>query len=223
MRLRLDLVLLALLTILLILSLAYLFRPGEFRYAFSRPDSIYPRPVLRLAFPCKGEVMVVSGDYSISCPIPRSFMLRVTLINNSSEPSVKQDFAAGFLLVFEGARVGGLKLGGFDGAIGVNESGQLIDPINSTMLEFFTGSLGPWQSKTAEILLIKEANAKCVKIAYRGWIMDEDDVVRNPASGDKEPYTARYPPENPLTNPPDTRWAGKDFLKYETYEIEICP
>jgi len=222
MRIRVDLALLILLTVLLAFSLVYVLKPSEFRYWFSNPDYVHPRPVVELAARCESEVLVVVGNRSISCPYNRSLDLKIKLVNNSSEPSAREDFAAGFLIILSGARVGGLKLGSFDGVIGIGEGGQLIDPINSTMLEFFTKSLEPWESKSAEISLVRDPSASCIEIAYRGWIIDEDDVVRNPVSGDKERYIARFPPENELTNPPDSRWAGKEFLRYETYVVEIC-
>ncbi|MCX8187903.1 MAG: hypothetical protein N3F65_04760, partial [Nitrososphaeria archaeon] len=75
----------------------------------------------------------------------------------------------------------------------------------------------------AELQLFREDESSCIQVSYRGWIMDEDDLVLEPISGAKEHYIARYPPEEYPDNPPDSRWAGKDFLKYKVYEVIVCP
>jgi len=221
MRLRLDLVLLIALTILLVLVLVYVAGPEVLRRAFSSPDNLHPKPVVRISIFCGGGVAIV-GDGSMSCPIDEPLDLLVELVNNSSEPSARRDFAAGFLLVLEGGRVARLRLGGFDGAIGIGGGGVLINPINSTMLEVFARYIGPWESRSSEVTVARDPGARCIKISYRGWIVDEDDFVWNPATGERELYIARFPPEDASANPPDSRWAGEEFLRYRMYHVLVC-
>ncbi|MDW8021962.1 MAG: hypothetical protein RMI78_04965 [Nitrososphaerota archaeon] len=167
--------------------------------------------------------MSIGCNTSLEKPLPRSFRLIIRLINNSSEPSLRGDFAAGALVVLRGVRVEGYRLGGFVGAIGISENGSITSPVNSNMVEFFAEKLDPWQSIEAELQLFREDESSCIQVSYRGWIMDEDDLVLEPISGAREHYIARYPPEEYPDNPPDSRWAGKDFLKYKVYEVIVCP
>ncbi len=187
-----------------------------------RPDSIHPRPVVELFFEHEGGLTAVRDNTSLDGLIPESFKLVVRLSNNSSEPSVRGDFAAGVFLALKGAKVESYKLRGFIGVIGISDNGSIRSPINSSMLELFAERLDPWQSIEAELYLVREMKSNCVRIAYRGWIVDEDDLVLEPVSKTKEHYIARYPPEEYPDNPPDSRWAGRDFLKYRVYQAAIC-
>ncbi|MEM2846981.1 MAG: hypothetical protein QW624_05075 [Nitrososphaerota archaeon] len=94
--------------------------------------------------------------------------------------------------------------------------------MNSSIVELFADKIGPWQSISAVLHVVAENKSDCVLIAYRGWIIDEDDVVVEPISGSKEHYIARFPAEEYPDNPPDSRWAGKDFMKYKLHEASIC-
>jgi len=222
MRLRPGIILLVLLTLVLAGFLAHRIWLEGFGSFSPRPDSIHPRPVVELFLEREGGLMTIRGNASLDKPLPESCKLIIKLSNNSSEPSVRRDFAAGVFLALEGAEVKGCRLRGFTDAIGVSEDCSIRSPINSTMIELFADELGPWQSIEAELHLLREKGSSCVLIAYRGWIMDEDDLVLEPVSKVREHYIARYPPEGYPDNPPDSRWAGKDFLKYEVYRVAIC-
>jgi len=190
---------------------------------FRRPDGVYPRPVV--------EVLIEFADGStrgfrekqtlIEGCVKRSFKLKVKLINDSDEPSVERDMAAGILLVFDGARVDGYDLKGFENIMGVTMGGEIIDAEGARIVEIFSSHIGSGDVKEAYLELIADEEAEEIKISFRGWIMDEDDRVVEPVSGSKEPYYARYPRENLDDNPPDSRWAGRDFLRYRRYEIIV--
>jgi len=211
---------LILISLLILLSLA---SHGFFESLFSpKPDAIYPKPVVRLFVEGDDWVLAVRGNGSFMRELSDRLKLVVVLANNSSEPSLEDSFAAGVFFRFRGARVESYELNNFTSVIGIREGGELIDPINASMVEFFARKLPAWHSLSAEIILLRDNGSRCIEIAYRGWIMDEDDMVLEPVSGVREHYIARDPPENYPENPPDSRWAGKDFLKYKTYVLNIC-
>jgi hypothetical protein len=220
MRLGIGFILLVLLTLILAGFLIY--RVG-FELSFPRADSIYPRPVVELFLERGGELISIHDDVLLEEPILNDFKIVVRLSNNSSEPGLRREFAAGALLMLEGARVKDYELRGFVGAIGVSENGSVVAPVNASIVELFADKLDPWRFVEAELHLHRENGSGCVRIAYRGWIMDEDDRVLEPTSGSKEPYIARCPPENYPDNPPDSRWAGRDFMRYAVYRAAICP
>ena len=222
MRLGAGFILLVLLTLVLAGFLVYRVGLEGFGLFSPRPDSIHPKPVVELFLGHEGELTAVHDNTSLDKPLPESFKLIVKLSNNSSEPSMRGDFAAGVFLALKGAEVKDCRLHGFTNVIGVSENGSIGSPINSSMLELFAEKLGPWQSIEAELYLLRDKGSSCVQIAYRGWIMDEDDLVLEPISKAREHYIARYPPEGYRDNPPDSRWAGKDFLKYKVYQATIC-
>ena len=222
MRLGVGFILLILLTIVLAGFLVYRLGFEGCGLLAPRPDSIHPRPVVMIFLEREGEIIVVDGNMSLDRSLPKSFKLIVRLSNNSSEPSLRRDFAAGVFLALKGAKVKNYKLRGFMDAIGVSEDGSIVSPMNSSMIELFAEKLDPWQSAEAELHLLKEGESSCIQIAYRGWIMDEDDQVVEPISKVREPYIARFPHEGYPDNPPDSRWAGKDFLRYKVYRAVIC-
>ncbi len=219
-RLKAGALILIIFSAILLVALLYFTEPGGLHPSNPNPDFLYPRPVVELALSCGGGLTKVTGNSSLECPLRRDLDLIVKLSNNSSEPSEESDFAAGVLLVFDGGVVESYELDGFSGIIGADEEGKIIKPAGSTIIELFTEKLKPGESKEARVKLRVTSNAS-LKIAYRGWIIDEDDVVVNPVSKAEEHYIARYPPENTLTNPPDSRWAGENFLKYKTYEAVV--
>jgi len=199
---------------MLMIFLAYRGLFENFELFPPRPDAIYPRPVVELSLRQDDEVMSRRNASG-------AIKLAVRLSNNGSERSVRGAFAAGVLVVLRGARVEDYELGGFSGIIGVSEGGDIINPVNSSIVELFADKIGPWQSISAVLHVVAENGSDCVLIAYRGWIIDEDDVVE-PISGAKEHYIARFPAEEYPDNPPDSRWAGKDFMKYKLHEANIC-
>jgi len=215
MRLRAGPLLLLLFTIMLIVFLAYRGLFENFELFPPSPDAVYPRPVVELF--SRQDYEVASGGNA-----PGVIKLTIRLSNNGSEPSIRGAFAAGVLVVLKGARVDGYDLGEFSGIIGVSEDGSIINPVNSSIVELFADKIGPWQSISAVLHVVAENKSDCVLIAYRGWIIDEDDVVVEPISGAKEHYIARFPAEEYPDNPPDSRWAGKDFMKYKLHEASIC-
>ena len=219
MRLSVSFIVLILLTLILAVFLIY--RLG-FVLSFSRADSAHPRPVVELFLEHGDTLVPIHDNTLLRKPLPSDLKLIVRLSNNSSEPSLKGEFAAGVLLMLEGVRVKDIELRGFVGAIGVGEDGSVVSPVNASIVELFASKLDPWCSIEAELTLHRRNESGCVRLAYRGWIVDEDDRVLEPVSGSEEPYIARYPPENYPDNPPDSRWAGRDFMRYAVYRAEVC-
>lgn len=219
MRLSIGFILLVFLTLVLA---GFLIHRVGVELSSPRADLIYPRPVVELYLEHEGELTPIHDHILLEEPLSNSLKLIVRLSNNSSEPSLRGKFAAGVLLMFDGARVRGIELHGFMGSIGVSEDGSIISPVNASIVELFADKLDPWSSVEAELHLHKEGESDCIRIAYRGWIMDEDDRVLEPISGSEEPYIARYPPESYPDNPPDSRWAGRDFMRYAVYRVAIC-
>ncbi len=222
MKMKIGLVLVLLLTFALLLFVVYRLSFEGVELFSPKPDLAYPKPVVELFLEREGKVMVISDDTSLGRPPLRHLGLILRLINNSSEPSIRGAFAAGVLVALSGARVEGYELGGFSGIIGASENGSIMSPINSSIVEFFVNKLDPWQSIEAKLHLIVENESDCVQIAYRGWIIDEDDVVIEPLSNAREHYIARFPQEEYPDNPPDSRWAGKDFMMYKVYRVNLC-
>ena len=205
----------------LLLAVLFLTGPIGLRFVKPAPDNVHPSPLVEVFLKCGDNFTKITGNASLSCPFREKVELRIRLINNGSEPSAKKDFAAGVLLFFKGAVIQGYDLGGFRGVIGADERGELVSPVGSRIVELFAEELGPWKSMEARVR-IRTISGENLTIRYRGWIMDEDDPVSNPVTNKEEPYIARYPPEDPVTNPPDTRWAGENFLRYKTYVVQVA-
>jgi len=223
MRLRLGKFILLAMTILMIYILLVKGFPVLME-SLKRPDGIHPNPVVELQIECAdGSYMIVRGNCSRTpCAVKRAFQLVLILFNNSSEPSVKDvETASGAMILLEGGRVAGYELRGFDSIIGVTEEGELIDPIGSRIIEVFSRHIDGWARKVVKLNITVDEDASVVKMSFRGWIMDEDDRVWNPVYKVKEHYYARDPPEDPIENPPDSRWAGRNFLKYKTYVFQV--
>jgi hypothetical protein len=218
---RLSVGFIMLITLTLVLAVFLIYRLG-FVLSFSRADSVYPRPVVELFLEYGDTLVPIRDSILLREPFPSDLKLIIRLSNNSSEPSLRDEFAAGVLLMLEGVRVKDIELRGFVGAIGVSKDGNIISPVNASSVELFVNKLDPWCFVEAELTLYGENKSGCVRLAYRGWIMDEDDRVLEPLTGSREPYIARYPPENYQDNPPDSRWAGRDFMKYAVYRAEVC-
>jgi len=218
---RLSVGFISLIIFTLMLAVFLIYRLG-FMMSFPRADSVYPRPVVELFLEHNGMLIPVRDDVLLGEPLSSDLKLIVRLSNNSSEPSLRGEFAAGVLLMLEGARVKGIEMRGFVGAIGVGEDGSVVSPVNASIVELFTDKLDPWSSVEARLNLHRGDGSDCVRLAYRGWIMDEDDRVLEPISGSEEPYIARYPPESYPDNPPDSRWAGQEFMRYSVYRVAVC-
>lgn len=220
MRLHAGSLLLLLITVILVI---FLLHRGWFDDTLfpPRPDAIYPRPIVELYLRQNGE-FVFAGNVLTMESAQDDVKLIVKLRNNSSEPSIRGTFAAGVLVVLRGAKVEDYELGGFSGIIGVNEDGDIINVMNSSIVEFFVDKIDPWQSIAAELHIVVEDGSDCILIAYRGWIIDEDDVVVEPISDIREHYIARFPVEEYLDNPPDSRWAGRNFMRYKLHNATIC-
>jgi len=216
-------VMLLAMTILMIYVLLVNGLPGIMEF-FKRPDGVYPNPVIELKIECAdGSYVTVRENISrIPCMVKRVFQLIVILLNNSSEPSVRDvETASGVMIILDGGRVIGYELGEFDTIIGISGESELVDPIDSRIIEFFSRHIDGWAKKAAKLSIAVNDDANTVQIRFRGWIIDEDDEVWNPVDEVKEHYYARDPPEDPLENPPDSRWSGRNFLKYKTYSVWI--
>ena len=205
------------------LMLLILFILFVFQSSFSRSgDGVHPEPFVEIVIQCvDGSWERVNGSGVVNCQVGRRFRVIVKLINLGDEPSPEGiDTAAGVLLAFDGGRVANYSLGDFDWAIGVAENLEVTEVNGSRIIELFSKSIKGRDMKIAYFDIDVDEKAANVKLSYRGWILDEDDKVLNPL-GEKEPYCARYPPEDPVDNPPDSRWSGKEFMKYKTFKIII--
>ena len=223
MRLRLGKFILLAMTILMIYVLLVRGFPILME-SLKRPDGIHPSPVVELQVECAdGSYMIVRGNGSrTSCAVKRAFQLVLILFNNSSEPSIRDvETASGAMILLEGGRVAGYELRGFDSIIGVTEEGELIDPIGSRIIEVFSRYVDGWARKIVKLNITVNEGVNVVQLRFRGWIIDEDDKVWNPVDKVKEYYCARDPPEDPIENPPDSRWGGRNFLKYKTYVFQV--
>ena len=223
MRLRLGKFILLAMTILMIYVLLVRGFPILLE-SLKRPDGIHPNPVVELRVECSdGSYMVVRGNGSrASCAVNRAFQLVLILFNNSSEPSIRDvETASGAMILLEGGRVAGYELMGFDSIIGVTEEGELIDPIGSRIIEVFSRHVDGWARKIVKLNITVDEGVSVVQLRFRGWIIDEDDKVWNPVDKVREHYYARDPPEDPIENPPDSRWGGRNFLKYKTYVFQV--
>ena len=192
--------------------------------SLKRSDGIHPSPVVELRVECAdGSHMIVRRNGSgTSCAVKRAFQLVMILLNNSSEPSIRDvQTASGAMILLEGGRIAGYQLRGFDSIIGVTEEGELIDPIGSRIIEVFSRHIDGWARKAVKLNITVDEGVSVVKLRFRGWIMDEDDKVWNPVDKVREYYCARDPPEDPIENPPDSRWGGRNFLKYKTYVFQV--
>ena len=223
MRLRLGKFILLAMTILMLYILLVNGFPVFMKF-FKRPDGIHPNPVVELQIECAdGSYMIVRGNSSRTpCMVKRVFQLIVILLNNSSEPSVRDvETASGALIVLDGGRITGYELEGFNSIIGVTEEGELVNPIGSRIIEVLSRHIDGWAKKVVKLNVTVNEDTSIIQIRFRGWIIDEDDEVWNPVDKNKEHYYARDPPEDPVENPPDSRWSGRDFLRYKTYTFQV--
>ena len=223
MRLRIGKLILLATTILMFYVLLVNGFPALMEF-FKRPDGIHPNPVLELRIRCAdGSYMITKGNGSkTSCAVNRVFQLTMILLNNSSEPSIKDiETASGAIIMLDGGKVVEYRLEGFDSIVGVTEEGELINPIGSRIIEVLSKYIGGWDKKAVRLNITVDEDVDVVKVRFRGWIIDEDDKVWNPVDKVKEYYYARDPPEDPIRNPPDSRWCGRNFLKYKTYALQI--
>lgn len=222
MKVRPGVVILILLMLTLMIFIAFRLLLENAEFYPPRSDFVHPRPFVKLFLEQEGEAKSVENGTLLERAPSGTFRFIIMLSNNSSEPSIRGAFAAGVLIVLRGARVKNYELSEFSGIIGVNEDGDIIDPINSSIVELFVNKLDTWQSAEAKLHIIVENRSDCILIAYRGWIIDEDDTVIEPTSNAREHYIARFPLEEYPDNPPDSRWAGRDFMRYRLHEISLC-
>ncbi|MEM1584095.1 MAG: hypothetical protein QXF28_04310 [Nitrososphaerota archaeon] len=190
---------------------------------FIHEDEIYPRPVVEIDLYCKKGVVKIMTDGRIDgCLDGRILELSIKLINNSSEASLRgYDLSAGLLLIIEGGKIIEYDIREFNYIIGISEELELTTPINSRMVEAFADYIRGGEVKQTYLKIEVNSDEDVVKISFRGWIVDEDKKIYNPVIREEEHYVARYPMEEYEGNPPDTRWAGKEFLKYKVYTVEI--
>jgi len=191
---------------------------------FKKPDGVHPNPVVELRIECaNGSYIIVRGNSSRTpCTVKRVFQLIVILLNNGSEPSVRDvETASGAMIILDGGRITGYELEGFDSIIGVTEEGELVNPIGSRIIEVLSRHIDGWAKKIVKLNVTVNEATNMARIRFRGWIIDEDDEVWNPVDEIREHYYARDPPEDPVKNPPDSRWSGKNFLRYETYSVWV--
>ena len=202
--------------------LIYILLQGGLTELLRQPDGVHPRPLVELTVSCGGEIQTVEPGDVVECGDP-PIKIHLKLINNSGEPSLDDLLASGVMMLVRNGYVLEVKLGDFLEVIGLNEDAEIIDHIGASIIEVFGGRIGPWEAKEMEATIEPRRDLEEITIEYRAWIIDEDDTATNPTTGEQENYVARYPPEHPTMNPPDSRWAGKEFLKYKTAQITISP
>jgi len=190
--------------------------------SLKRGDGVHPRPVVKILVECSdGGWESINGSGVVGCEVHRRFRLAARLTNEGGESGLKGvDTASGILLALKGGKFDKLSIGNFDWAIGVNETAGVVNPNGSRIVEVFSKYMGGHEFREAYFDIKVDEGVESVKLYYRGWILDEDDEVIAP-NGEKQPYCARYPPENTVDNPPDLRWVGEEFMKYKTFEITI--
>lgn len=186
-------------------------------------DESYPKPIVILEIHCKnGETVRILDEEIIEDCIDDNLRVDVILLNNSSEPSRRRyELACGVLLVFRGAKLLEYDIKDFQFIIGVSENSEIIEPLNSSIVEIYSNEIGGLGVKRANLIIKLDPEVEKVEIFFRGWIVDEDKKVFNPVDREEEFYVARYPPENITDNPPDTRWAGREFLRYKMFRLEV--
>lgn len=187
-------------------------------------DELYPKPIIILEIMCKDDEMVKISEDSIveNCVDDDELNFNIILINNSSEPGPKgYELASGVLLVLKGAKFIQYRIESFQHIIGVSDSFEIIDPLNSSIIEIFSSEVYGYDVKRAYFTVRLDPEAEKIEIYFRGWIMDEDKKVFNPVDREEEPYIARFPKEDVVDNPPDTRWAGREFLRYKMFKVDV--
>lgn len=207
-----------------IIFLYFLFSQDFFTGFFIYEDEFYPRPIVEIELYCGNgrKIKIMENGKIEECINQETVEFNVRLINNSSEPSLKgYDLAAGILLVVEGGRFIDYDTRDFQRVIGISNDLEVTRPFNVTMVEAFSDYVMGKATKQAFFKVRIDPNIEVLKISFRGWIMDEDKKVYNPITEESEYYVARYPVEDFVDNPPDMRWAGKEFLKYKVYTIEL--
>ncbi len=213
-----------LLAFITIVFLYFLFSQDFSTSFFIYEDESYPRPIVEIELYCKNgqKIKTMENSRIEECIEQETIEFNVKLINNSSEPSLKgYDLAAGILLVVEGGRFIDYDTNDFQQVIGISNDLEVTQPLNVTMIEAFSNYIMGKATKQAFFKVRIDPSTEVLKISFRGWIMDEDKKVYNPITEENEYYVARYPVEDYVENPPDTRWAGKEFLKYKVYTIEL--
>ena len=179
------------------------------------PDETYPRPIIDIELHCGGEVRDLARIDNVECP-REPLTLKITLKNNSTEASQNELIASGIMLKIQGGYIAEINEGDFLKVIGLTSRGEITEYMGAEIIEAFGGKINPWETKKITITINPYRNTSKIILEYRAWIIDEDDKTTNPATGQEENYIARYPREHPEKNPPDSRWAGENFLKYKT-------
>ncbi|MCL7383695.1 MAG: hypothetical protein LZ168_01030 [Thaumarchaeota archaeon] len=190
---------------------------------FIHEDEFFPRPIVEVELYCKnGKVKIVNNARIDGCLDGTILEFSVKLINNSSEPSLRgYDLSAGVLLIIDGGEIVEYNISDFKHIIGISSELEVTRPLNVCMVEVFTDYISGGEAKQSYFKIKIKENRGLVKISFRGWIIDEDKKVYNPVTEEEEHYVARYPFEDYEENPPDMRWAGREFIKYKVYVIEV--
>lgn len=213
-----------LLTFLTLIFLYFLFSQDFLTELSTHEDEIYPRPIVVLEVYCKDYTIlrVMENKRIEECINQESVAFIVKLINNSSEPSLKgYDLAGGILLILDGGRFVDYDVGDFQHIIGISDDLEITQPFNVTMIEVFSSYIMGKATKQAFFKVRIDPKIPVLRISFRGWIIDEDKRIVNPITEENEYYVARYPIEDYVENPPDMRWAGKEFLRYRVYTVEL--
>jgi len=190
---------------------------------FVREDEFYPRPIVEVELYCKnGKVRIVNNARINGCLNGTILEFSVKLVNNSSEPSLRgYDLSAGVLLMIDGGEIVEYNILDFKRIIGISGELEVTTPLNASVIEVFTDYISGGEAKQSNFKIKIEQSRGLVKISFRGWIIDEDKKVYNPVTEEEEYYVARYPVEGYEENPPDMRWAGREFIKYKVFVIEV--
>lgn len=191
---------------------------------FVSEDDIYPRPIVEVELYCKnGKIKSVNSRRIDGCLNGTILEFSIKLINNSSEPSLKgYDLSAGVLLIIDGGKIIQYNISDFQQIIGISNELEVTAPLDASMIEVFANYIGGGETKQSHFKVEIEPGRDLIKISFRGWIIDEDKKVYNPVTEEEEYYVTRYPIEDYEENPPDLRWAGKEFLKYKVFIIEVA-
>ena len=217
----------------------------------SGPDNIYGYEGLVDAF----GMLSAFGDRN--CPKPNvkieysevgaKVKFKVKLTNSGDSSSE----ANGGYIKLENATFESVANGTFDGSYAYNISNpEEVElrpwehhlPVKGSKVVELCGSGN--NAESGEIVINPEKDISDVKINYRAWILDEDDIIENPYNnesevnayfsldvgvhelneGRKEPYIARDPPESEPENPAYNRHifdTDYSFLNYSCYGSTI--
>jgi len=176
--------------------------------------------VLEHPIPFVDIVVSPHSKYKAWGDVGETFDLIIELCNRGDEASLFSPRSVGVFLELEGAEFVSVHTNQFE-ATGFDRQGNIREIRGAKIVEltsnFLDGRIGPYHSNLLTWGSILKTSPTSV-IKYCGWIIDENDMVQNPATGEFESYIARFPYDVPY------RWpSAADFLSYNTYRRYILP